>query len=206
MEASGSAGGTHSPSSIPDSTKNPAVRDDPTEPVPDDQLDSLPSKPVNEKKSKQRQWTKAAFVYDSESDCYYCPRGETLPYAVTTSEKRNGRKIVRRRYDSNPTVCEGCPHRDRCIQGKGKRRRVSRNSDDARRESHARFMATDEAKEKYALRSHAAERPFAVIKHQFGARRFLLRGLEQVRIEWTWLATAFNLSRLMSLIRSRAGP
>ena len=75
-----------------------------------------------------------------------------------------------------------------------------------RRESHARFMATDEAKEKYTLRSHAAERPFAVIKHQFGARRFLLRGLEQVRVEWTWLATAFNLTRLMSLIRSRAGP
>ncbi len=196
----------YSPISIPDPATNPAVRDDPTEPVPDDQLDDLPSKPVDGKRSKQRQWTKAAFVYDPKSDCYYCPQGKTLPYAVTTSENRNGRKIVRRRYDSAPTVCENCPHRERCIQGKGKRRRVARNSDDERRESHARFMATDEAKEKYALLRNGGERPFAVIKQQFGVRRFLLRGLDQVRIEWTWLATAFNLTRLMSLIRSRAGP
>jgi hypothetical protein len=53
---------------------------------------------------------------------------------------------------------------------------------------------------------HPGERPFAVIKHQFGARRFLLRGLAQVRTEWRWPATAFNLTRLISLIRSRAGP
>ena len=45
-----------------------------------------------------------------------------------------------------------------------------------------------------------------MIKHHFGARRFLLRGLKQVRVEWQWLATAFNLHRLMRLIRGRAGP
>jgi hypothetical protein len=45
-----------------------------------------------------------------------------------------------------------------------------------------------------------------MIKHHYGARRFLLRGLDRVRQEWQWLATAFNLDRLMSLFRSRAGP
>ncbi len=49
-----------------------------------------------------------------------------------------------------------------------------------------------------------AERPFAVIKQQFGVRQFLLRGLSRVRTEWRWLATAFNLERLPA--RSRAGP
>ncbi len=51
-----------------------------------------------------------------------------------------------------------------------------------------------------------AERPFAVIKQQFGARRFLLRGLANVKTEWQWLATAFNLERLLSFLRRRAGP
>jgi hypothetical protein len=46
-----------------------------------------------------------------------------------------------------------------------------------------------------------------LIKQQFGTRKFLLRGLEKVRTEWNWLATAFNLERLISLtLRSRAGP
>jgi hypothetical protein len=57
-----------------------------------------------------------------------------------------------------------------------------------------------------ARRREVAERPFAVIKQQFGARLFLLRGLDKVRTEWRWLTTAFNLTRLMSLWPSRAGP
>ena len=34
----------------------------------------------------------------------------------------------------------------------------------------------------------------------------MLRGLEQVRTEWRWLATAFNLHKMISLLRARAGP
>ena len=67
-------------------------------------------------------------------------------------------------------------------------------------------MATQEAQELYKLRRHPGERPFAMIKHHFGLRRFLLRGLDAVRDEWCWATIAFNLHRLMSLIRGRAGP
>jgi hypothetical protein len=45
-----------------------------------------------------------------------------------------------------------------------------------------------------------------LIKHTFGAHSFLLRGLKDVRQEWRWLERNFNLDRLMSLMRSRAGP
>jgi hypothetical protein len=62
------------------------------------------------------------------------------------------------------------------------------------------------AQEIYAGRCHPGERPFAVVKQAFGARSFLLRGLKHVRQEWRWLASSFNLDRLMSLMRSRAGP
>ena len=67
-------------------------------------------------------------------------------------------------------------------------------------------MAKPESQEIYKLRRHAGERPFAMIKHRFSLRRFLLRGLKRIRDEWRWAATAFNLQRLMSLVRSRAGP
>ncbi len=83
---------------------------------------------------------------------------------------------------------------------------VNREQHESLSEAHAAKMSTDEAKKKYARRQHPGERPFAVIKHKFGVRRFLLRGLAQVRQEWHWLATAFNLDRLFGLMKSGAGP
>ena len=42
------------------------------------------------------------------------------------------------------------------------------------------------------------ERPFAVMKHIYGVRQFLTRGLSRVRQEWTWASVAFNLEILAS--------
>ena len=67
-------------------------------------------------------------------------------------------------------------------------------------------MARPESQAKYARRRHAGERPFATIKHQFGLRQFLLRGLQAVRDEWCWAVVAFNVHRMMGLLKCRAGP
>ena len=196
----------YSPIAIPDPTTNPAVRDDPTQPVPSEDWDRLPMKNVRVNGKKSRQLDKAAFIYDEARKCYWCPLGQPLEYATTTSETPHGERRFRDRYRADPQTCAGCPLRERCVQGKAKQRQVSREQHEGLREHQARRMATPEAKQKYARRRHPGERPFAMIKHHFGARRFLLRGLHRVRIEWDWLATAFNLQRLMSLIESRAGP
>ena len=85
-------------------------------------------------------------------------------------------------------------------------REINRDKHDDRVEAHAQRMATPEAKKKYAARKHRGERPFAHIKHHFGMRQFLLRGLKKVRIEWTWVVNAFNLQTLMPLRQPRPGP
>jgi hypothetical protein len=113
---------------------------------------------------------------------------------------------VRRRYKSSEEDCRACPLREICLQGKAKRRTISREQHESHRTAHAEKMSTDEAQAKYSRRRHPGERPFAVIKHQFGARRFLLRGIKQVRQEWLWLSSAFNLHRLFGLIRSGVDP
>ena len=41
-----------------------------------------------------------------------------------------------------------------------------------------------------------SEPTFGILKEQLGARRFLLRGLANVRAEFTLMATAFNLRTL----------
>jgi len=162
---------------------------------------------VTRKEGKHRQLAKQAFVYDDEQDCYRCPAGKQLPYANTTSEKRgNGVRRVRHRYHASAEECAACPLRARCLQGKSKRRMINREQHESLRAAHAVKMRADAARKQYARRQHAGERPFAVIKHTFGARRFLLRGLSQVKQEWHWLAAAFNLDRLFGLIKSGAGP
>ena len=37
---------------------------------------------------------------------------------------------------------------------------------------------------------------FGIIKSVIGFRRFLLRGLEKVSLEWTWVSVAYNLKRV----------
>ena len=62
-------------------------------------------------------------------------------------------------------------------------------------------MATDEAKEAYKQRKELIEPSFGIIKEIMGLRRFLLRGLSNVRAEASVLVTAFNLRTLYSVWR-----
>jgi len=196
----------YSPISGRNDTDNPAIRDDLTQPVAAEDRDRLSTKTVNSKGRKFEQLDKQAFVYDQENDCYWCPEGKQLPYANTTSETRNGRRRQRLRYKASAEDCAECPLRDLCLQGTAKQRTVQHEQHESHRIAHAAKMETEEANEKYARRRHPGERPFAVIKQHFGARRFLLRGIEKVKQEWLWLTLAFNLHRLFGLIRSGVDP
>lgn len=199
----------YSPCEIPDPAKNPALRSDPTQPVAEADWDRLPTKPVTvgrgATKQKATQLDKSAFVYDEQHDCYWCPQGQKLTYSNTTTEASGTGQRVRRRYQADAAACAACPLRARCLQGQARARQINREQYEAHRERHAARMATVEAQETYALRRHAGERPFAVIKHQFGLRQFLLRGLEKVQTEWHWASIAFNLRQIMGWL-SRAGP
>jgi len=193
-------------SPVAEQQDNPAVRDDPRQPVPPEAWDQLPTRRVNRGGQKSEQLDKSAFVYDAEEDCYRCPQGEALTYSHTTREQDGKRQRIRHRYQADENACAGCPLRELCLQGRAKRRQINREQHEAARERHARRMATPEAKQKYARRLAAGERPFAVIKQQFGARQFLLRGIDRVRTEFTWLATAHNMLRLIGMQRSGTGP
>jgi transposase len=195
-----------SPLSGQSSEDNPALRDDLTKPVAVADRDRLPTQTVGKKGAQQQQLAKRAFVYDGAQNCYWCPAGKPLAFAKRTSEKRGGIRHVRLRYQASDENCAECPLRTTCLQGQAKRRSINRGQHESLRVAHAAKMSTDAGRKQYARRQHAGERPFAVIKQQFGARRFLLRGLSQVKQEWHWLATAFNLDRLFGLIKSGIGP
>jgi hypothetical protein len=66
-------------------------------------------------------------------------------------------------------------------------------------EAMAHRLRTPEAKKLYALRKHIPEPVFGIIKSVLGFRQFLLRGLDNVKGEWTLVTMAWNVKRMFAL-------
>ena len=70
-------------------------------------------------------------------------------------------------------------------------------------------LKTEAGKAKYKLRQQTVEPVFGIIKSVLGFRRFLLRGLEKVALEWELVSLAYNCKRLHRLgaggTRAQAG-
>jgi transposase len=146
---------------------------------------------------------KDRFVYDPTTDTYTCPQGQTLTLHAPGARAAGGPLI--RTYRASKLACDACPVRAACTTATTKGRSLAISPDDARLRAHRAFMATDAARDAYRRRKTLPEPAFGILKERQAARRFLLRGLPNVRDEWTLLATAFNLRTLARLWRA-AGP
>ena len=60
-------------------------------------------------------------------------------------------------------------------------------------------LKTKRGRATYALRKQTVEPVFGIVKSVMGFRQFLLRGLENVRNEWTLVCLAWNLKRMAVL-------
>jgi transposase len=60
-------------------------------------------------------------------------------------------------------------------------------------------LQTADGKKLYALRKHTPEPVFGIIKSVLGFRQFLLRGLDNVRGEWSLVTMAWNMKRMFAL-------
>jgi len=63
----------------------------------------------------------------------------------------------------------------------------------------AHRLRTQAGRALYKLRQQTVEPVFGIIKEVMGFRRFLMRGLEKVQLEWTLVCLAYNLKRLHRL-------
>lgn len=176
---------------------NPAKRDDPTQPVPPEQWPELP-------RNSKDQLDKSCFVYDAQRDEYHCPQGHAMPFEKTKSEQRAGVQVTLRVYRCH--ACVGCPLAEACLASTSKHgRTITRDEYEAARERTAARMATEAARKVYNQRPRIAETTFGILKSVMGLRQFLLRGLDKVRTEWRWAATAFNVGKLVrETVRLRA--
>jgi transposase len=133
---------------------------------------------------------KDEFRYDPDQDVYVCPAGEVLsPHHVGKS--RDLKKID---Y-SNPAACPACPLRERCTTNV---RRVSRLENEAVLDRMAeRLKARPELVDR---RREIVEHPFGSIKQWMNQGAFLMRGLANVRGEFSLTALAYNLRRALNIL------
>ncbi len=66
-------------------------------------------------------------------------------------------------------------------------------------EAMAHRLRTQEGRKLYALRKHTPEPVFGIIKSVMGFRQFSLRGLDNVRGEWSLVTMAWNMKRMFVL-------
>jgi transposase len=142
---------------------------------------------------------KDAFGYDAAADTYTCPQGQ--PLAFRRVIERADTPAVRQ-YRAQGAACRACPLFGTCTKDRrGRSLEVGPQEGALRR--HRQWMATAEAQALYRRRKTLPEPAFGLLKEHQDARRFLLRGLQRVRAEWSLLATTFNLRTLWRVWRQR---
>jgi hypothetical protein len=181
----------------PQEANNPARREDPSKPVPQEDWDKLP------RNSQSRKLDRCAFVYDESGDCYYCPMGRRLTYSRDFNRYGKDRPILGRVYRCQD--CSECALAKNCLSGKSNRRTVYRDQFEAARRQAAERLSSPEGQELYRHRKWICETPFAIIKAHMKVRQFLLRGHEKVKTEWLWICASYNIWKLaLEMARMRA--
>ena len=132
--------------------------------------------------------------YNSELDFYVCPMGQHLEHVG--DEKR----VSDLGYVSTVSIyrakrCEGCPMRGLCHRGKGPRTIEVNHRNNELRARARELLDSDEGLRHRSLRPIEPEAVFGQIKFDHGFKRFRLRSLEKVSVEFGLVALAHNLRK-----------
>lgn len=154
-------------------------------------LEPYVARPQTSANSKLGLFAKEHFSYDAAGDTYHCPAGETLTFRFDIVEK--GRHI--RYYKTS--ACGQCAFRQKCTRNK-QGRRISRWVDEHLIEqTQQRVQANPDIMQQ---RKQIVEHPFGTIKHWWDQGHFLMRGLNNVRTEFSLSALAYNLRRVINIV------
>jgi len=138
------------------------------------------------------------FKYEASTDTYFCTQGQPLLFLHEEKKKSdNGYISTIRVYGCEN--CAGCVHREKCV--KSERANANRNIHVNHRlnelKTQARERLTSEkGLEMRSKRPIEVESVFGNIKGNYGVRRFLLRGMQKVVIEWGLYAIAHNMRKM----------
>jgi transposase len=135
-------------------------------------------------------------AYDAQRDAFTCPNGKVLSFQGTRQEKtKGGYRIEKRIYVGED--CQGCPLQAQCTRTERRQIRVSFQLRKYRQQAREN-LRSEEGCRLRSQRGVDVESTFGRIKEDWGFRRFLLRGLDKVTVEWGLLCLAHNLAKVWS--------
>ena len=137
---------------------------------------------------------KEAFTYDPIGDAYRCPAGQTLARGYAGESR--GKQCV---YYYHVAACGACGQRGACTTGAY--RKLSRLANEAVVEQQAQRVRAHP--ELVCRRQEIVEHVFGTLRN-WGHDRFLMKGLEQVRAEFSLSCLTYNLRRVLNLVQMPA--
>ena len=150
------------------------------------------------KKYLNNPFHKDHFAYDQQSDTFCCPNGQQLTFKQQTIKRNaNGYPSQVRVYQS--LGCRGCPYATQCKKGEADRTIKFSPRFEAYKQQVRENFKTSEGQKMKKRRGWDVETPFADIKHNQNYRRFRLRGIDKVNIEWGLLSICHNLRKVAIL-------
>ena len=151
-------------------------------------------KPMTSGAKSEGRFGKQDFVYLPDEDVYRCPAGERLKYRYSNEE--DGKKL--RRYWT--TACPACPLKSKCTTGP--ERRIPRWEHEHLLDAVQQRL--DEDPQAMRRRRETVEHPFGTMKARMGATHFLMKTLPKVATEMALHVLAYNLTRVMNIVGTRA--
>lgn len=141
------------------------------------------------------------FRYEAARDCCICPRGKELLFErIKSMGTAHGGGEQMRLYRCRQFT--DCPVRWQCSRdANGRTVSIGRFHGPLARQREKRRTAETQAL--LRRRKQIVEAPYGLIKEVLGFRRFTVAGLDQVRVQWSLICTAFNLRKLLPHWRNR---
>ena len=135
------------------------------------------------------------FKYDGRRNAFICRQGQVLKPSYTKSD--NGRKQVA--YTSSKKICDTCPLRGSCVNGKGIKQIMS-TMYKPYYERMIKRLKSKKGKISYGLRMHTVEPVFGSLQQYYGLRRMNVRGKNNASKVMLMSAAAFNLKKWMKTV------
>lgn len=133
---------------------------------------------------------KDEFRYDGKHNAYICPSGQA-PTPIRQGKLRELKKVD---Y-GNAKACRACALRPSCTKDVCAVSRLE--NEDALDRMAERLKARPEILDR---RSEVVEPPFGTIKQWVNRGAFLMRGLQNVRAEFSLTALVYNLRRTLNIL------
>lgn len=147
------------------------------------------------KKFKNDIYRKENFPYDMKNDAYICPAGKKLVLVETGLRKTDTGYTSREQY-YQVKDCGGCLHRAQCHASKYGRKICIHPLLEYYKTQMRVKLQSSEGLNMRSRRSVEVESVFGHIKWNRNFKRFLLRGLDKVKIEWGLLSLAHNMMKI----------